>query len=246
MNSLSILTYNIHKGFSATNRKFILNDIKQSIQDIDADLVCLQEVIGTHSRHFDKIKNWPDTTQFEFLADQVWPHFAYGQNAVYPKGHHGNAILSKFPVISWGNIDISSKFERRGILYTTIKMENDIEVSIFCIHFGLFAKDRKKQLETLIETIIKIVPSHSPLIIAGDFNDWQNFASKLLFKKLNLQEAFYATNGKVATTFPTKMPLLQLDRIYYRNLKCLSAQILKDSLWRKLSDHLPLMARFEL
>ncbi len=245
-NTLSILTYNIHKGFSAANRKFILNDIKKSIQVADADLVCLQEVIGSNVKHDKKVKDWPSSSQFEYLADQTWEHFAYGKNAVYTKGDHGNAVLSKFPIVTWANHDISSIFERRGLLHVVLNMNNKTNVHVFCVHLGLFEKDRRKQLNRLIEHILESVPSHSPLIVAGDFNDWKNYANQHLLTKLNMKEAFHSIHGKLATTFPSKLPILPLDRIYYRNLKCSSAHLLKDRLWSRLSDHLPLVAKFEL
>lgn len=53
------------------------------------------------------IENWPDTTHYEFLADTMWSDYAYGRNAVYPEGHHGNAVLSRFPIEYYENRDIS-------------------------------------------------------------------------------------------------------------------------------------------
>ncbi|MDZ4084170.1 MAG: endonuclease/exonuclease/phosphatase family protein, partial [Bdellovibrionales bacterium] len=115
MNShLNILTYNIHKGFDLTQR-FVLESIRENIRAVHADVVFLQEVQAEHAGNFKKINGWPKD-QLEFLADEIWPHFAYGKNAVYQNGHHGNAILSKFPIQTFENIDISNnRFERRGI-----------------------------------------------------------------------------------------------------------------------------------
>src|SRR5262245_33783257 len=88
--ALRLLSYNIHKGFASQNRKFVLRQIKEAIQIIPADIVFLQEVLGHHSRHGRKIKGWPTISQFEYLAETIWPHFTYGKNAVYTYGHHGN------------------------------------------------------------------------------------------------------------------------------------------------------------
>src|SRR4051812_49407405 len=105
---IRVLSYNIHKGFSAGNRQFVLNRIRTAIRDIHADLVLLQEVLGQHDKHGQLIENGPIRPQFEFLADSIWPHYAYGKNAVYTSGHHGNAILSKSPFSFWENLDIST------------------------------------------------------------------------------------------------------------------------------------------
>lgn len=242
-----ILSYNIHKGFTVGNLKFILEKIKQSIQVVHADIVCLQEVVGDHTRHSAKIKNWPVTSQFEFLADQAWSHYAYGKNAVYTEGHHGNAVLSKFPITSWHNQDISlTPFENRGLLYTVVNNpENEKTVHIFCVHLSLLEKDRQKQLNVLSQKILKEIPENEPLIVAGDFNDWRQNASQILFKSLGMKEASLNLKGRHAVTFPARLPFFALDRIYYRNLKCTHVEVLRKGIWNQLSDHLPTVAEFE-
>mgnify|MGYP003392572165 FL=1 len=105
--SLKVLTYNIHKGFSATNLRFILHEIKSSLRHINADIVFLQEVHGERTISNNRFADWPNNQQFEFLADQIWHHCAYGKNAIYKSGHHGNAILSKYPFVEWENINVS-------------------------------------------------------------------------------------------------------------------------------------------
>ena len=84
---LKVLSYNIHKGFSVGNRRFVLERIRQAIRTVHADVVFLQEVLGQHEKHRIHVQGWPSQTQFEFLADQVWPHHAYGKNATYTAGH---------------------------------------------------------------------------------------------------------------------------------------------------------------
>lgn len=96
--SLNVLTINTHKGFTAFNRRFILPELRDAVRSVSADIVCLQEVMGAHEVHPLHIENWPDTTHYEFLADTMWSDYAYGRNAVYPEGHHGNAVLSRFPL----------------------------------------------------------------------------------------------------------------------------------------------------
>ena len=76
---LKVLTYNIHKGFSVGNRRFVLHEIKEALRHIDADIVFLQEIQGEHRHRMNHVENWPNSSQFEFLADQVWHHHAYGK-----------------------------------------------------------------------------------------------------------------------------------------------------------------------
>src|SRR6185295_19117595 len=105
--SFRILTVNTHKGFTAFNRRFILHELREAVHAVGADIVFLQEVLGSHALHAARIPNWPSGTHYEFLADTMWSSFAYGRNAVYPDGDHGNAVLSKFPIVRHENRDVS-------------------------------------------------------------------------------------------------------------------------------------------
>src|SRR5690606_6118138 len=115
----------------------------------------LQEIQGEHKRHESKIVNWPGQSQFEFIAEQFWPHFAYGKNAIYENGHHGNAILSKFPFIQWENIDLAiHKRASRSLLHGILQIPgSSISIHAICIHFGLFKTEREQQLRQLCNRI---------------------------------------------------------------------------------------------
>lgn len=246
-NSLKVLTYNIHKGFNSTNRQFILHGIKDSIRKVDADIVLLQEIHGARDTSKKRFFDWPSNNQFEFLADEVWHHHAYGKNAIYKSGHHGNAILSKYPIVDWENIDVSlMKSHSRSLLHGTIDItETRQHVHIICVHLGLFGLERQRQLAKLVERIDSHVPHDAPLIIAGDFNDWLGRAEKYFTEDLEVHEVFKNTTGKYARSFPAWLPTLKMDRIYSRGLKLVASECLHGEPWRKLSDHVPLMAEFE-
>ena len=248
MQKIRVLSYNIHKGFNATNLNFILNKIKESIELVQADLVFLQEVIGHHETHKSKHKDWPTVSQFEFLAGKLWPHFAYGKNAVYTAGHHGNAILSKYPITSFENVDISTnRLERRGLLHAAIKIPGiGSDIHAICLHLGLFESGRKIQINQLCERIESLVPPDAPLIVGGDFNDWQEKASPILEKKLALEEVFLKRQGTHARTFPAWLPVLKLDRIYCRKLQIADTKVFIDGIWSDLSDHAAIYAELVL
>jgi len=243
-----VLSYNIHKGFATNKRKFVLKQMRESIHLVKADLVFLQEVLGHHDQRDHRMSDWKTASQFEYMADSLWPHFAYGKNAVYSSGHHGNAILSKYPFTLFENIDISSnRYDRRGILHGVIKIPHHKEaIHVICIHLGLLESWRKNQIERLITQIEANVPKDAPLIVAGDFNDWRERITIRLSERLHLQEVFWKLYGEHARTFPSWFPVLKLDRIYTRGLHIAAAQCLTEGPWSKLSDHTALCAEFSL
>jgi endonuclease/exonuclease/phosphatase family metal-dependent hydrolase len=262
---LRVLTYNIHKGFNVGNRRFVLHQIREALIAADADLLFLQEMQGEHQRHEKKILDWPVLSQLEFIADKTWPFYAYGKNAIYDAGHHGNAILSKFPFEQWENINVSPfPWASRSMLHGVIRLpgmaevsqavgnrcdrlpQNDQDVHIVCIHFGLTGKERRLQISKLCDRMDNHVPHDAPLIIAGDFNDWMGQAERFFHDHLGLQEVFRETHGRYARSFPSWLPFLPMDRIYYRGLIPVSCEPLTHAPWHRLSDHAPLIASFTL
>lgn len=241
---LRVLTLNTHKGFSILNRRFILPELKEAISSVGADIVFLQEVIGENQFKSARYSNWPEGAHYEYLADTLWRDFAYGKNAVYPEGHHGNAILSKYPISFWEKVNISAnRVEQRGILYCRIYNEfRDVMIHAICVHLGLLARWRRKQLHWLSHFITENLPPQEPLIVAGDFNDWQSSTHVRFGKELGLTEVFREIKGKDAKSYPSSFPILRLDRIYVRGLKVLDGHIHARGIWAKLSDHAALSA----
>lgn len=240
---LKVLTVNLHKGFNAFNRKFVLPDLRHALREVHADIVFLQEVIGEHSDHSRRHHHWPETPQYEYLADTIWSDFAYGRNAVYPEGHHGNALLSKFPIVYNRNLDATfSRTEKRGLLHCCLALPGTCEqIHTVCIHLGLRERHRQRQIELLCELIAEL-PPEAPLIVAGDFNDWRLLANERLARCAGLEEVYSTAFGMPATTFPARWPLLRLDRIYVRNVRLHRPIELASRPWSHLSDHAPLAA----
>ena len=246
--SLKVLTVNVHKGFTFFNRKFILPELREAVRNVGADVVFLQEVTGSHAHHGDKFHNYPDTPHYEFLADSIWPEFAYGRNSVYDKGDHGNAVMSKFPIVRFENHDISiSGPERRGLLHCELQIPGrKVNVHAICVHLSLTQAHRTQQLDRLCQLVKKTVPVTAPLIVAGDFNDWRQAAGAQLAQGASLLEVFVQANGRAAKTFPARRPVLRLDRIYVRNAIGHAPVVLPDKPWSHLSDHAPLAAEIEI
>jgi endonuclease/exonuclease/phosphatase family metal-dependent hydrolase len=246
MTQLTVATYNIHKGFSHFNRRVVVHELRERLRELNADIVFLQEVQGAHASHAERFANYPDGAQHDFLAEKLWPHAAYGKNCVYEAGHHGNAILSRHPIVQMLNTDISAhRFESRGLLHCELEIAG-LRVHSLCAHFGLFARGRREQTRALIEYVQNEIPPDAPVIIAGDFNDWRNQMGAVIVRELNMHDAFHLHGGKVARSFPARMPLFRLDRIYVRGFAVLQAEVHVGADWQRLSDHAALSASLKL
>jgi endonuclease/exonuclease/phosphatase family metal-dependent hydrolase len=245
---IRLLSYNIHKGLGLGNRAFTLPAIRDALINLLPNVMFLQEVVGEHTKHASRFSEWPCNGQFSFLAEAGWPHTAYGKNAVYGHGHHGNAILSTYPIQEFENIDVSTNaFESRGILHAVLAVPGvPVPLHCMCVHLNLLKRGREAQLKKLCQRVLRSVPDHHPLIVAGDFNDWQENASKLLFDDIGAQEVFLGLKGQHAQTFPTAFPLLRLDRIYARGCRALGGDVLHGEPWDSFSDHAPLLAHLAI
>jgi endonuclease/exonuclease/phosphatase family metal-dependent hydrolase len=248
MRKLRIVTINIHKGFSWGNRRFILHRLREAIRSVDADIVFLQEVVGENSARAAKYCNWPAQSQHEFLADSVWKYSSYGKNAFYPDGHHGNALLSKFPILHSEQIDTSTnRFEQRGFLYCAVSIPGRANpLHCFCIHLGLFAASRRKQLRMQAAYINRCIPHEAAIIMAGDFNDWRGGGVDDFALLVGMKNSSLEVTGKLAHTFPASVPFLPLDRIYVRGLTAKISTTYYKGVWKKLSDHAALFVEGEL
>jgi endonuclease/exonuclease/phosphatase family metal-dependent hydrolase len=246
MPALNVLTLNAHMGFSLSRRRFVLPALREAIRAVSADLVFLQEVLGAHARHARRHADWPEEPQYEFLADTIWAQHAYGRNAAYPHGHHGNALLSKFAILRHRNHDVSVRgHEGRGLLHCAIEVPGSrVELHAVCVHLGLRDSHRRRQLRLLCELLDGSIPTDAPVVVAGDFNDWRARGHALM-RECGLREAFVEARGRLARTFPSRHPLLPLDRIYVRNATSHAPRVLADRPWSHLSDHAPLLARIE-
>jgi len=232
--TIRVLTLNAHQGFGAHRRGKVLLKLRDALQISGADLVFLQEIgvaRGSQER----------ANQYEVLADRIWPQYAYGRNAISAGGHHGNALLSKYPISTWQNIDVSvGVAEPRGMLHCVLRVPDAPHpLHALCVHFALRESHRQRQIERLLHCISTTIPDDAPLIIAGDFNDWREQAHRRLLRDGALEEIYGSAFGRPARTFPARWPLLRLDRIYVRNLR---HQPLPQAQrpWAMLSDHAPL------
>jgi endonuclease/exonuclease/phosphatase family metal-dependent hydrolase len=240
--TLRIATYNIHKGVQGLGpvRRLEIHNIGHAVEQLDADIVCLQEVRKLHRREERYFTRWPELPQAEFLAPEGY-EAVYKTNATTRHGEHGNALLSRWPIVSHGHEDMSDhRFEQRGLLHVKVQVEKKA-VNVIVLHLGLIAGSRARQIEQLGRYLEREVPKREALIVAGDLNDW---GAKLrpAMNALGLKDFL----GDRLATYPARLPLAQLDYVYARGLKPTGIEIPKGRIWWRMSDHLPLIAEFRI
>ena len=247
---LRVATYNIHKGVRGVGlrKRLEIHNLGLGIEALDADIVCLQEVRLHHSRdarQFDRTSfGWPVEGQAEFLAPEGYDA-AYRTNAVTRHGEHGNALLSRWPIGDIGHHDVSDhRFEQRGLLHVPVQWQART-VHVVVAHLGLMHAGRVRQIQRLADFIAAEVPAGAALVVAGDFNDWGERLDGPMVE-LGLARALGDSPGAPRrATFPSRVPVFALDRIYTRVLVCRSTFVPRGGTWSRMSDHLPLVAEFE-
>lgn len=242
LKTLRVATYNIHKGVLGVGpqRRLEIHNLAQAVQQFDADLVCLQEVRKHHRGEEEYFTRWPDMPQADFLAPDGY-EAVYRTNAYTRLGEHGNALLTRWPVLAHQHEDISDhRFEQRGLLHVAVQVHGQ-SLHVVVVHLGLIKASRSRQVERLLRFVEREVPPSEALVVAGDFNDWGDHVSRALLAA-NLKSFMPGTKA----TFPARLPLVQLDYVYARGLEPLGVHVPKGRAWWRMSDHLPLVAEFGL
>ena len=237
-----VVTYNIHKGVRGVGpgRSLEIHNLGHAISRFGADLVCLQEVRKLHRREEKFFAHWPAVPQADFLAPEGYTA-VYRTNAVTRHGEHGNAVLSRWPVVAHQHEDMSDhRFEQRGLLHCEVQVHG-CTVHVIVVHLGLVRASRLRQIAQLKLFIAREIPADVPVLVAGDFNDWGAVVTKAM--AAGGLQAFLAPGF---STFPSRLPIVQLDHVYARGLLPVGLDVPKGRIWWRMSDHLPLIAEFEL
>ena len=220
------------------------------IEALDADFVFLQEVRRMNraeARQFPDTRfGWPKVPQADYLAPDGY-EVAYRTNATTRDGEHGNALLSRWPLGDIGHHDVSDhRFEQRGLLHVPVTWNGTL-VHAIVAHFGLIHASRVRQSQRLGAYIEKEVPADELVIVAGDFNDWGDKLDVLMNDCCGLTRGVVAGDPPARfNTFPSRLPLFSMDRIYTRGFQCRSTSVPRGVAWARMSDHLPLVAELEL
>ncbi len=238
--SLRIVTYNVHKCRGIDGQLSPARIVKV-LQEIDADIVALQEVLCIQGRE-------SEDDQAHFIARELEFDFRMGENRKLLGGIYGNVVLSRFPLLDSHNHDISvSGREERGCLRVDVDMRRGNALHIYNVHLGTSFIERRRQARKLIsDAILSNGASPGPRIMLGDFNEWTpGLATRVLTE--HFRGADIRTHLGRSSTYPGVLPLLHLDHIYFdETLNLVHAELHRSRAALIASDHLPIFADFRL
>ena len=238
--NLRILSWNVHKCVGGIDRRYDPARIAAVIAAAEPDLVLLQEV-AQNGRWYRSDR------QVDVLGDALGlPHRSYFVNVRFGprRGEYGNAILSKAPIASSHNLDVTLPGRKaRSVLHAELRLANAAGHSrtlhVFNLHLGLGEAERREQLRRLLHArALQSVHARTPVVVAGDFNDVYGSLGKRL-----LGPAGFRGPARPLRTFPAWAPLRALDSFWLRgDAEVVSLTRLRGRGTRTASDHLPLFA----
>lgn len=230
---IAVASYNIHGGIG-TDGRFVPNRIGDVLRELGADLIALQEV-ETRATGFDMLR---------FLAGHSGLLAIPGPTLARADGDYGNALLTRYRPLLVRHIDLSVKGrEPRGAIDTLLACDaighGTFALRVIATHLGLRPSERRWQVRRLL-TALAEAPAQ-PTILLGDVNEWF-----LWGRPLRWLHAYFERTPHVST-FPSRRPLLALDRIWTSpRAHLVSVSSHRSPLARRASDHLPLLAQLRL
>jgi endonuclease/exonuclease/phosphatase family metal-dependent hydrolase len=227
---LRIATYNIHR---CVGRDGVENAerIAAVLAELQADIVALQEV-GSYT-------GMAGSDVPAYLAAAVGMQPIEGYTLTAAGARYGNALLTGLPVSAVKRIDISIKGrEPRGVIEATFAVHRRAMV-LWATHLGLGTRERHLQMKKILK-IIEATDGDVNILL-GDFNEWLPWSRPL--RALHRWFKTPRSMGPSPATFPSRIPMLRLDRIWVRPAeRVTSLRAHATELSRIASDHLPLVA----
>lgn len=238
---LRVASYNVHKC-KGLDRRTNPERIAKIIRELDADVVAIQEILDVRGSR-------PEYDQARCLTAELNAYReCFGENRTLYGGRYGNMTLSRFPIQTCRNYDLTWRHrERRGCLRTDLLLPGNTLLHLFNVHLGTSFVERRHQARMLLsDNLLNRREWARPRIVVGDFNEWtRGLASRLM------AQAFEAARPRTllrhGRTYPGVFPVLHLDHFYYdKNLALLNFHVYRNRSTLVASDHLPLIADMEV
>ncbi|HEY4053794.1 MAG TPA: endonuclease/exonuclease/phosphatase family protein [Terriglobales bacterium] len=237
---IRVATYNVHKC-RGLDRRTMPERIAGVIAELDADVVAIQEILDARNGR-------PQFDQARRVHSKLNDYqVCFGENRKLHGGAYGNMTLSRFPVSSCQNYDLTWRHrERRGCLRSDIVLTHNTVLHIFNVHLGTsFIERRHQGRKLLTDQVLQREEYRGPRIIIGDFNEWtRGLASRMMADAF--EEIKPGKFLRYARTYPGILPVFHLDHFYYdKHLTLRSFHLHRSRAALIASDHLPIVAEFE-
>lgn len=147
---LALATYNVHDCVGR-NGGFDPDRIAAVLLELDADAIALQELHWRPDKALHLLDDFASRLGYTALA---------GPTLLRERGHYGNAVLSRLPVLDAQRIDLSvSGREPRGAIEAMLDSPHGT-VHLIATHLGLKPAERRSQIQQLLARPVPPAAAH--------------------------------------------------------------------------------------
>jgi endonuclease/exonuclease/phosphatase family metal-dependent hydrolase len=262
---LRVVSWNVH-GCVGTDGHFSPRRIADALAGLTPDDALLQEVGDNRGIH-------PPIDQATTIATMLGLQCTVGITMPREPYGYGNCTLSRWPALDSTTLDLSYPGREPRACLRVVVGDEQLSLVTCNVHLGLGASERRYQLGRLLELLLAdyavertrqhrrmpwlwrwrrkdvdlLATLREPLVLAGDFNDFpagpvtRTLANRLL-------DCGAVAHGLVATrTFPSRWPLLRLDRVYTSSaVAVMRSFVARTPLLQVASDHLPVVVDLDV
>jgi endonuclease/exonuclease/phosphatase family metal-dependent hydrolase len=220
--TLTVATYNVHRCIGGDGRRDI-ERVLQVLRELDADVIALQELEWDAAAALDLLTHFARTLRSRGIA---------GPTLVADRGHYGNAVLTRLPVLKVQHIDLSVPGrERRGALDVELEAQGTV-LRVIATHLGLAPTERRQQIRQILASLPG--SRDDPVVLMGDLNEWFLWGRPLRWLRRHFGQA------PALATFPARYPMAALDHVWVQPPALRkSISVLSTRTARTASDHLP-------
>jgi endonuclease/exonuclease/phosphatase family metal-dependent hydrolase len=233
---IRIATYNVHRC-RGMDRRTSPQRIAEVLREIDADVIALQEVIGSGPA---------GAGQAEEIGAALGMGWVMTPVRQLRRHLFGNVILSRFPIADHSQYDLSWRTcEPRACQRADLDLEHGRVLHVYNVHLGTAVLERRYQAPRLA-SYVHDRRVRGPKVILGDFNEWmRGLATRTLsslFESIDIH-----AHLKRRRTYPGLFPMVHLDHIYYEGeVEVSSVELPRHRKALIASDHLPLVANLRI
>lgn len=230
--TFTAMTYNIRSGRNMAGELNIAY-AAQVIGELTPDVVNLNEV---RARSADV----GPVNQAQQLGELLGMNWRFGKSIPFMGGAYGNAMLTRFPVISSEVVHIpdpqgrDARFEHRTVFKNVLDVDGE-RLTLLGTHFGLSVQEQEQAVQTVLRLADE---TDGPLLLMGDLNAQPDQA---VLSPLFTVFTDCFDCAMQPQTYPATDPEIRIDYIMARGLRFKNA-LAYSSL---NSDHIPLLAHVQ-